>query len=302
MTHKEALSVYWNKNLFVSELLGTFLLVYLIFLSFFLYKKFVNKDNLISLPIIYTLVIFIVVTLTWVWSRFLSPIGVVTYLSPSSVIIEGFIKGIRKEFTGAPLLKGIPYIIGAQLLGSFLATGWLFLSTKLLNWIKPDNEKLENSWTTKLVQKNPRQRFNFKNFLKFDKNYQANFANIVEENPTSLTKDVSKEIFFLMIYLFTVPFVEYIQETRYGVDAFSKLLITMSFILFLLIASKKFGFFNFNLIFTFSILINKIVNRTANKTFLISTAISSLAYIVLSMLGALFYLLVAKNSNLTFTL
>ncbi|WGI36698.1 MAG4940 family membrane protein [Mesomycoplasma lagogenitalium] len=224
MTVENILKTSFRLDAFLFEFISNFLLIFLI-LILMLIKKIEKIKNLkLFYATSFSLVFIISVVTTWAISRYYSKFSAEPFVSPSHVILFSILKATPfKSDTLYFYDQGIFYILSSQ----FLASIFAFLAYILV----------------------------FYNLKKWS-NYKSKFENIhfyeiiEQKNDSNPIKFLVKELIFIVFYLITIPFIGQINAIYYNWDHFKALLITFSFLFFILFISSFFGFFTFHLFFS----------------------------------------------------
>ncbi|MGY6172168.1 MAG4940 family membrane protein [Candidatus Mycoplasma pogonae] len=277
MNSIEALSTYWSSKVFASEFIGVFVLTFAIWFASYFFKKYFNSQGRLFLPITFALALIFANVFTWVLAKFYSNTAIYTFLNPANVIFQSLIKGIGKDFTGNPLLKGVPYIIGAQFLAAITANFAYIAAAKIFTWISGSDKNVNK------IQVLP--------------------ADVLPslENELTIGKHAVKEGFFLMIMFIIGPFIAHLP-IAYQANDFDKFLLTVVFIFILLALSSRTNWFMFNLAFSISKLTLHLIYWRYNLALFKNFAISITLYVTLPIIVSLIYLAIAKHSNIYFIL
>lgn len=274
MTYAYALKTFFNYQVFLSEIFVSFLLVFSFLMLIFYFKKFMpEKFNSIGISIMATVLVFAITVIQWIISRFLNNVSTPIFLSPINLIVQSIVNGITKDFNGIPLLKGVWYILGAQILGGLLATLSFVGAFHLVNWITKNENNSNNNVKLQDIGLST---------------YQSN------------TKFAIKEMLFLFPFIALLPFVNVIINATYDTNAFTKLLISSVLFFIFLAFSQKMGYFSFNLIFTLSLLIIKAISKKLNFKHIFQTLIATIITTIFSILVPLIYLAMANINKIQF--
>lgn len=297
MTHRLALSQYFNSLVFTTEIVGSFIFSFFIVFFLFLIKLNKNKNFMIG-PFLYTVSALISTVFAWSFSRYIS-VGAQTVFfgNPLVVIAQSFFQGITKNFNGLPLINGVWYILSAQFTGTLMGTFCALMMVKLL--LNFQNTEMEKQ----------KEQNNFqKGILGKIKNIKNNsFAKQVEDVLTINTnikyyKFAIKEFVFVLLLVFIFTTLPYLNTAAYGTTHFWNFLIMMTAVFVLLLISVNFGYFVLNLNLSIVFYIVLLIFRPYKFKQMIFMLIRIFWTITIPMLFTLFLLYIANNSDIAFNL
>ncbi|WP_025755574.1 MAG4940 family membrane protein [Mycoplasmopsis cricetuli] len=289
MTNFEKLNTFYDANVFSIEFIGSLFLTFFVFMAKYFVIK--TKKGNIFLAISYTSSVVISIVFTWTISRFLMRVESSAYLNPINVIVQSFIQGITKNLNGLPLINGIWYLLGAQLLGSLVAVFFLFFATLFLEWYLNVNQKKFYMFFMFFISK-----------TNDNKNENITFYDLFKSEKVASLKHFIKELFFISIFILLVPFIGYINDIKFQVNNYNKTFIMTVIVGIILIFSSKFNFFMFSIWINLVYLIVRLIFKKITKNEIINFLSSLSLTIFLSMLISIFYLLLANSAKITFSL
>ncbi|ENY68723.1 Hypothetical protein, predicted transmembrane protein [Metamycoplasma auris 15026] len=232
-TPAKVLNTYFNATVFFFEILAVFLLVFFV-LSWKLIAIILEKnENKIFLTVGFVLATFIAIMLPIGFSTIGSRNPVHVSINPLVVIFNSFLLGygasgqtpLKNGWIGSPILKGIPYLIGAQILGGLLGLIFFYMFFKMYKFVNKNNTNKED--------------------------IQALSFLFIFESKTNLTlgKFVIKESFFITLLMVLFPFAGMINTATYSSNHFQIHLVQLVVIGIVILISSFFDFFSFHLAF-----------------------------------------------------
>ncbi|PZW01456.1 MAG4940 family membrane protein [Metamycoplasma auris] len=232
-TPKKVLDLQFNATVFSFEIISVFLLVFFV-LSWRLIAIILKKnESKIFLTVGFVLAtflsIFVPIGLSTIGSR--NPVHIMG--NPMIVLFNSFLLGygasgqtpLKKGWIGSPVYKGIPYLIGGQLLGGLLGLIFFYM----FFWMY----KIVNNKNT---NKNELQKLNFLSI--FENNSNLGFG-----------KFILKEGFFITLLMVLFPFAGMINTATYSSNHFQIHLVQLVVVGMVILISSFFDFFSFHLAF-----------------------------------------------------
>ncbi|QSF13552.1 MAG4940 family membrane protein [Mycoplasma sp. Mirounga ES2805-ORL] len=229
MNTKQLLEASWNKIGFIYEFLSVFTLIFFSLMWILFAKLLKKQNNKIFIASGFTLATFLMFVLPWAYSFIFAKKQSFALLNPLIVIIQSTLQGFDSvDKTWHPIYKGSGYLIGGQLLGGLL--GFVFFVP--FYWL------IKRLYIDSLEYGEIVREWKIKNILKQDS----------KANKTWWVFAI-KEAIFISLFVSTVPMVNYISTSFYGLNNFTIMLTTLILIWFILFASSFFGFFAFHIVF-----------------------------------------------------
>ncbi|VEU59167.1 Uncharacterised protein [Mesomycoplasma neurolyticum] len=223
---------------------------------------------------------------TWTIQSFLSKTQSHVYFNFIFVLIQVFFQGITKNWNQPPLLKGLPYLISSQIIGTIFGIVLVYFTIFGLEKYS-SNEKLTFSMYKDNKSKDPNVVY-FKNLFKY--------------KSVSYSRHTIKEFIFLAIFIITISFINYINDVKFQTNIFYKTLIVIFILMLVLILSSEFNFFMFSVYISLTYLVCGALTRKVTKNEIINFCISFGLTIVITIFISLMFLLFANKAKITFSL
>lgn len=212
MNINEVVSTNWNLGTAISEMIGSFTLIFLVFFTRYFVGKYLSKKYaFVLLSLGFTISFFISIIMAWIIGGFINGAGQVAgIVAPSRIILASFIKNS---------FISLPYVLGFQIIGAIIGAFSFLLVYFLL------------------------ERFILsKNQIKFSDDIKS----VITLESFSFGKNSVKELIFQFFFIFSVGFISYLDPIAYGLEAIQKTMINLLIIFVLLLISSKFNFFMFS--------------------------------------------------------
>ncbi|WP_033161130.1 MAG4940 family membrane protein [[Mycoplasma] collis] len=284
MTNFEKLNTFFNKDIFIIEIISSLFLSYFIFVGKYLITK--KKKNNLFFALWCAVSTFIALIITWSIQTFIMKVQSHVYLNFINVLIQSIFQGVKKNFSGFFLLKGLPYILSAQIIGTFL--GIIFVYFTVYGF-----EKYTYKNNLSLIQYSTRK---------------INDLNIVYWKDLFKYKEIKnskffiKELIFLIIFIISVFFINYINDVKFEINVVWKTIFMFVILTFILIFASEFDFFMFSVWLSLAFLINGAFTRKVTKNEIINFFISFILTIIITIIVSLSLLLFANKAKINFSL
>lgn len=224
-----ALKVYWNPTVFSFEIICVFLIVYLLLIWKLIAIMNKKQHNKLFMSSGYIVVIAIAILFPFGLGSIGAKTAIYPFINPFNIITNSIIKGYgvigQSKQPPAPLLKGIPYIFGGQIIGALIGLILFWVSFKGIKSYFKNNEDYSEL-----------KIYSFYQFFKTD-------------TKTNFGSWGTKEIVFIALFVLATTFTGFINKTNYDTDHFQVVLIQILLIGFITIISSYFGYFEFHLLF-----------------------------------------------------
>lgn len=232
-TPRRVLDSSFNATVFTFEIIAVFLLVFFCLVWKLIAVILKKNENKIFLTLGFVLATFISILVPIGLSAIGSRNPIHLMINPLIVIFNSFLLGygasgqtpLAKGILGQPIVKGIPYLIGGQILGGLFGLLFFYIFFCLYKFVNKKN--LEQNKTNELT------------FLSL-------FAN---KSNLSIGRFVVKESFFILLLMLLFPFIGMINTATYSSNHFQLHLAQLVVIGVIILISSFFNFFAFHLIF-----------------------------------------------------